>query len=70
MRFLAAGVTAIDGNHRLAGGLWGEVRDSLYAHYGGPQAVATGSSRNGGGSNNDTSLGSRTGSSYSCCHSG
>ena len=38
----AAGVTAIDGNHRLAGGLWKEFRDSLYAHYGGPEAVATG----------------------------
>ena len=38
----AAGVSAIDGNHRLAGGLWGEFRDSLYAHYGGPEAVATG----------------------------
>ncbi len=38
----AAGVTAIDGNHRLAGGLWGEFRDRLHAHYGGPEAVATG----------------------------
>ncbi len=38
----AGGVTAIDGNHRLAGGLWGEFRDSLYAYYGGPEAVATG----------------------------
>ena len=38
----AAGVTAMDGNHRLAGGLWGEFRDSLYAYYGGPEAVATG----------------------------
>lgn len=38
----AAGVTAIDGNHQLAGGLWKEFRDSLYAHYGGAAAVATG----------------------------
>ncbi|MEL7163337.1 MAG: FAD-dependent oxidoreductase, partial [Bacteroidota bacterium] len=38
----AAGVSAIDGNHRIAGGLWREFRDSLYAHYGGPEAVATG----------------------------
>ncbi len=38
----AAGVTAMDGNHHLAGGLWKEFQDSLYAHYGGPEAVATG----------------------------
>lgn len=38
----SAGVSAIDGNHKLAGGLWREFRDSLYAHYGGPQAVETG----------------------------
>lgn len=38
----AAGVSAIDGNHMLAGGLWGEFRSRLYAHYGGPEAVETG----------------------------
>jgi hypothetical protein len=38
----AAGVSAIDGNHRLPSGLWGEFRDSLYARYGGPAAVETG----------------------------
>lgn len=38
----AAGVSAIDGNHQLPSGLWGEFRDKLYQHYGGPEAVATG----------------------------
>lgn len=38
----SAGVSAIDGNHQLPSGMWGEFRDSLYGHYGGPQAVATG----------------------------
>jgi hypothetical protein len=38
----AAGVSAIDGNHMLAGGLWGEFRSRLYAHYGGPEEVETG----------------------------
>jgi hypothetical protein len=38
----AAGVSAIDGNHMLAGGLWGEFRSRLYGHYGGPEAVETG----------------------------
>lgn len=38
----AAGVSAIDGNHALPAGLWGEFRDSLYRHYGGPGKVATG----------------------------
>lgn len=38
----AAGVSAIDGNHRLPSGLWGEFRQRLYDHYGGPEAVATG----------------------------
>ena len=38
----AAGVSAIDGNHELPSGIWGEFRDRLYAHYGGPQAVGTG----------------------------
>lgn len=38
----AAGVSATDGNHRLPSGLWKEFRAALYAHYGGPEAVATG----------------------------
>ncbi|MHB2148572.1 FAD-dependent oxidoreductase [Calditrichota bacterium LG25] len=38
----AAGVSAIDGNHKLPSGLWGEFRSRLYDHYGGPQAVETG----------------------------
>lgn len=38
----AAGVPAIDGNHNLPAGIWGEFRDSLYAHYGGPEKVSTG----------------------------
>ena len=37
-----AGVSAIDGNHQLPSGIWGEFRDSIYAHYGGPSKVATG----------------------------
>ena len=38
----SAGVSAIDGNHQLPAGLWGEFRDSIYARYGGPEKVATG----------------------------
>jgi hypothetical protein len=38
----AAGVSAIDGNHELPSGIWGEFRNALYEYYGGPQAVATG----------------------------
>ncbi len=38
----SAGVSAIDGNHALPAGLWGEFRDSLYAHYGGADSVSTG----------------------------
>ncbi len=38
----AAGVSAIDGNHQLPSGIWGEFRAALYAHYGGPEGVATG----------------------------
>jgi hypothetical protein len=38
----AAGVSAIDGNHKLPSGIWGEFREKLYAHYGGPEAVGTG----------------------------
>jgi len=38
----SAGVAAIDGNHRMPSGLWGEFRSHLYAHYGGPDSVETG----------------------------
>ncbi len=38
----SAGVSAIDGNHEMPSGIWGEFRDALYAHYGGPKEVATG----------------------------
>lgn len=38
----AAGVSAIDGNHQLPSGIWGDFREALYRHYGGPKAVATG----------------------------
>lgn len=38
----AAGVSAIDGNHRLHSGIWNEFRDKLRTHYGGEAALATG----------------------------
>lgn len=38
----SAGVSAIDGNHNLPSGIWGEFREHLYDHYGGPEAVFTG----------------------------
>ncbi len=38
----SAGVSAIDGNHRLPSGLWGEFRQHLYDFYGGPKSVETG----------------------------
>lgn len=38
----AAGVSAIDGNHRMPSGIWGEFRKQLYIYYGGPKAVETG----------------------------
>lgn len=38
----SAGVSAIDGNNKLPGGLWGELRDSLAARYGGLQNLETG----------------------------
>jgi hypothetical protein len=38
----SAGVSAIDGNHRMPSGLWGEFREKLYSYYGGPSAVETG----------------------------
>lgn len=38
----SAGVSAIDGNHRLPSGIWGEFRDSLIVRYGSQQALSTG----------------------------
>ncbi|MEM1136708.1 MAG: FAD-dependent oxidoreductase [Bacteroidota bacterium] len=38
----AAGVSAIDGNHNLPSGIWGEFRSKLHEYYGGPEKVATG----------------------------
>ncbi|HTL09145.1 MAG TPA: FAD-dependent oxidoreductase [Chitinophagaceae bacterium] len=38
----SAGVSAIDGNHQLASGLWAEFREGLYKVYGGPKGVETG----------------------------
>ena len=37
-----AGVSAIDGNHEMPSGLWGEFRNNLYRYYGGKENVATG----------------------------
>lgn len=38
----SAGVSAIDGNHEMPSGIWGEFRQRLRNHYGGAQALATG----------------------------
>jgi hypothetical protein len=38
----SAGVAAIDGNHQMPSGLWGEFRQKLYNYYGGAKAVETG----------------------------
>ncbi len=38
----SAGVSAIDGNHKMPSGIWGEFREKLYDYYGGPEAVFTG----------------------------
>lgn len=38
----SAGVSAIDGNHNLPSGIWGEFREHLYEYYGGPDSVFTG----------------------------
>lgn len=38
----SAGVSAIDGNHRLPSGIWGEFKSRLEAHYGGPDKLSTG----------------------------
>jgi len=38
----AAGVSAIDGNHQLPSGIWGEFRQRLEQHYGGTDKLSTG----------------------------
>ncbi|MDX9748041.1 MAG: FAD-dependent oxidoreductase [Paludibacter sp.] len=38
----AAGVSAVDGNHKLPSGFFGEFRDSLISRYGSAQALQTG----------------------------
>jgi len=38
----SAGVSAVDGNHKLPSGLFGEFGDSLVSHYGSPKALQTG----------------------------
>ena len=38
----SAGVSAIDGNYRLRGGIFGEFTDSLAARYGGYDALRSG----------------------------
>lgn len=38
----SAGVSAIDGNHQMPSGIWGEFRDSLRLRYGGQDKIATG----------------------------
>jgi hypothetical protein len=38
----SAGVSAIDGNHEMPSGLWGEFQQKLRDHYGGAKALATG----------------------------
>jgi NADPH-dependent 2,4-dienoyl-CoA reductase/sulfur reductase-like enzyme len=41
--FLAAGVTAFDGNkHAVGGGIFGEFRKKIEDHYGGPEKTFTG----------------------------
>jgi hypothetical protein len=38
----SAGVSAIDGNHQISGGIYGEFKKALENHYGGAEALATG----------------------------
>lgn len=38
----SAGVSAIDGNHEMPSGIWGEFQKRLRDHYGGAKALATG----------------------------
>lgn len=38
----SAGVSAVDGNHNLPSGMWGEFRNRLLEYYGSAEALATG----------------------------
>ncbi|MBE0673868.1 MAG: FAD-dependent oxidoreductase [Bacteroidales bacterium] len=38
----SAGVSAVDGNYNLPGGIWGEFKNSLVNHYGGDSLLKTG----------------------------
>ena len=38
----SAGVSAVDGNHNMPSGLWGEFREQIRNYYGGADKVATG----------------------------
>jgi len=38
----SAGVSAIDGNHNMPSGIWGEFRQKLYDYYGGSDKLSTG----------------------------
>jgi hypothetical protein len=38
----SAGVSAIDGNHNLPSGLWGEFREYIRNYYGGADKISTG----------------------------
>ncbi|MDY7394302.1 FAD-dependent oxidoreductase [Aureibaculum sp. 2210JD6-5] len=38
----SAGVSAIDGNHNMPSGIWGEFRQKLYDYYGGTDKLSTG----------------------------
>ncbi len=38
----AAGVSAVDGNYKLPGGLWGEFKERLTCHYGSSEVLTTG----------------------------
>jgi hypothetical protein len=38
----SAGVSAIDGNHQISGGIYGEFKKALENHYGSAEALATG----------------------------
>lgn len=38
----SAGVSAVDGNNNLPGGLWGEFRNRLIDYYGGADSISTG----------------------------
>ena len=38
----SAGVSAVDGNYKLPGGIWGEFKERLEKHYGSREALITG----------------------------